>query len=149
MSRRTIVSPEGKKIVHEFSAPESEKDLDQESPEHTRALLRAELRSQFVTLAEQLAESTLFFRNYKYKGADKEYPDDLHALQRFVTKCFPHAKNGMLLVDEPKNEREAKLCFEKQIVLKKLGFRHVVIQFYEGLKSETTLHDCMKQLGEI
>lgn len=150
MSKRTIVAPEStKRPLSEFSVGEIHSHpLDQDTPEHKRAILKAELRQKFITLADQVAEHVLYFRNYKYKGADKAYPDSLHALQRFTTKCYPYAKGGLLLVDEPKNAREEKLAFEKQKVLKELGFRHIVISEYDATK-QVTLHDLMEQLGEI
>jgi hypothetical protein len=151
MSKRTLVAPEShRKPLTEFSVEEKNdpNPMDQETPQHKRALLKAELRQKFVTLADQVAQHTLYFRSYKYQGADKAYPDSIHALQRFVTKCYPYAKDGMLLVDEPKNEREAKLAFEKQKVLKKLGFRHIVICEFDATHP-VTLYDLMEQLGEI
>lgn len=149
MSKRTIVAPESnKKPLSEFSVGETPTVSDEDTPAHKKAILKAELRQKFVTLADQIAQHTLYFRNYKYQGADKAYPDSLHALQRFVTKCYPYAEGGLLLVDEPNNEREEKLAKDKQAVLKKLGFRHVVISSFDPLKS-TELHDAMMQLGGI
>src|SRR5271166_6551822 len=136
MSKRTIVAPESeKKPLTEFSVGEIHSHpLDDDTPSHKRAILKAELRQKFITLADQVAESTTYFRSYKYKGADKAYPYSLHALQRFTTKCYPYAKGGLLLVDEPRNEREEKLAFEKQKTLKALGFRHIVICEYNAAK---------------
>lgn len=147
-SKRTVVAPESEKLpLSSFSVGDAPQK-DQDPPEHKKALLRSEQRKVLITLADQVAQDTFYFRNYKYKGADKAYPDSLHALQRFTTKCYPYAKEGLLLVDEPRNPREEKLAFEKQKVLKALGFRHVVIAEYDAMK-QVTLYDLMEQLGEI
>lgn len=148
MSRRMIVSPESKKkSVIDFTAGMPDVNSDEDTPAHKRAILRLENRQKFITLSDQVAQHTLYFRNYKYQGADKAYPDSIHALQRFVTKCYPYAENGLLLVDEPKNAYEEKLAFEKQKVLKALGFRHIIICEYDAAK-QSTLYDLMEQLGE-
>lgn len=143
MGKRTIVAPQSKKKVVEASQSfEEEKDAG-DSPQHKRLLMKADLRGQFVTLADHIAESNLFIRNFKFLEADTLYPDINFVDYRFVTKMYPHAKKGMLLVDEPRSENQTKMAYEKQKKLKKLGYRHVVIE------EDTTLYDCLMQLGEL
>ena len=69
-------------------------------------------------VSDQVAESTFYFRNYKYQNADKLWPNFLDVDQKFITKCYPYAKGGMLLVDEPTNEKQKALCLKKQEVLR-------------------------------
>lgn len=144
---RTIVSPEASPI-NQRTEIETESKLqtavaDLESPAHAAALRRQELRQRFITLSDQIAESTLFFRNYKYRGADQLFPKDIEFDWRVVTKAYPNAKGGLLLVDEPRNEYEMLIAYEKQKTLKKQGFRHIVIE------GDATLEDLLQQLGEL
>lgn len=146
MAKKTIIAPEASKQSQlvEFSAKEVDTHkMDKETSEHKRALLKADLRKEFVTLAEQVARSKICFRNYKYQGADQLYPRLIDASQRFVDKCFPYAKGGMLLVDEPKSDKQIVLAREKHDKLVSKGFRHLII-----IEGETTYYDAMMELGD-
>lgn len=79
--------------------------------------------------------------NWKWPGANAMVPDGVSMDFKFVDKYYPLAKGGPLLVDEPTNDPKiVELCYEKQRVLKKLGFRHIVIE------EDATLYDVMEQL---
>jgi hypothetical protein len=108
---------------------------------HQKALRKADERNKLIAVADKLAGHPHCVRNYKYSKADLKYPNDPD--MRIVEKCYPYAKGGMLLVDEPTSDYDSAKCFEKQKVLKELGFRHVVIE------RDTTLYDALEQLGEI
>jgi hypothetical protein len=151
-NRRAIVAPEASKknqivTLGGDKIPSLEEELasipDTDSAAHKRSIMRTELRGQFITLSDHVAESDIFVRNFKFHEADKVYSDLAFVDYRFVTKMYPYAKNGVLFVDEPRNEPQAHVAYEKQKQLKKLGYRHIVIE------DDTTLFDCLEQLGEI
>lgn len=145
--KKTIIAPEAKlkhqrvELDTDSSQYLSDQEKDAKRNSEARALRSHELRQKFVTLADQVAESNLYFRNWKYKEGDQMYPHDPDS--RMVTKSYPHAKGGLLFVDEPRNQREMVKSYEKQKVLKKLGYRFIVIE------ADTTLYDCLEQLGEL
>lgn len=142
MNKKSIVAPEAtKKIIEQTETIEMKEKEDPSS--HQRKIMRSDLRKEFITLSDHVAESSLYLRNYKFNEANQVYPDVTQVKYRFVTKMYPHAKKGMLLVDEPQNESEVMMAYEKQKKLKKLGYRHIVVE------SNTTLYDCLNQLGEL
>lgn len=128
MSRKVIIAPEStqKSVTIDFDDPEESKDVM--TPEHKAALRRCELRKQFTSIQDQFAESNLYQRNYKYRNADKMYPGELDFDERIVTRCYPYAKGGMLLMDEPKNEKQKEKAYIKQKKLWEAGVRHVVFE---------------------
>lgn len=132
-------SPKKGKYVN-FDEEEAKPKPD--SATHLRNLKRAELRKIFVSIDSQFAESNVLFRNYKYHDAHLVYPNTVDVDQRFVSKCYPYAKGGLLLVDEPRNEREKIKAYEKQRKLQGLGYRHVVLE--DGMD----VYDLAKQLRE-
>lgn len=135
---KKIVAPESK--FNGISIEDVKiKDQDEMTPEHARALRRAEVRQKFVGVPDQYAETNFFFRNYLYKDAHKLYPDSQNADHRFVDKCYPYAKGGLLLVDEPRSEIALKRAKDKHSHLVRMGIRHVV---YED---EMDLFDLAKQ----
>lgn len=156
MSKKTIIAPESKKNTYtQLSSEESEKSSspgeDQNSYAHQMALKRCEDRKKFVTFSDQIAEHTFYFRNYKYQRANILYPRDLDSDYRFVSKCYPYAKCGMLLVDEPKNEHEYQMALKKQEALRKSGFKHIVIWLEskdpkQQKDPEEIFYDCHEQL---
>lgn len=139
-----IVSPEASASHRKVDFRERYPDtVDENPPSNQRKLDRIIDRARFVTVGDQVAEHTHYERNYKYPGADQLFPNWLDADQRIVTKCYPLAKKGMLLVSEPRHEAEVKKAWEKHKILRKLGFRHIVVE------PDTTLYDALAQLGEI
>jgi hypothetical protein len=139
MGKRTVIAQgSGKKVEVETTEVQNEMDSS-----HDNRVNRFESKKQFTSLADRIAESHLFIRNYKFKEADKLYARNTHIDYRFVSKIYPHAKGGPLLVDEPRSEHQSIVAYEKQKELKKLGYRHIVIE------ENSTLYDCLKQLGEL
>lgn len=108
---------------------------------HEKALRKHDERKRLIAVADQIAKSTHWTMNWKWPGSDKEYPN--HPDMRMVTKYYPYAVGGPLLVDEARDRKEAEQFFSKQKILKKLGFRHIVIEH------DTSLYDALDQLGEI
>ena len=121
----------------------AERYPDKDTPEHERLIAKVDARHRALAIADQIAESAVWFRNWKYPGADKLYPLDPY--MRFVDKYYPYAKGGPLLVDEPATELEYRKSLEKQVVLKRAGFRHIVIRMLPA----TSLYEAREQLGEV
>lgn len=114
---------------------------DLNTPAHRNAMSRAEARQTLITIADQVAGHPQYFRNYKYKDCWKHFPSDPE--MQMVDKYYPHAKGGPLLVDEPQTESQMMKAYEKQRILKKAGFRHIVIE------KDSILDMCLDQLGEL
>lgn len=145
-----IVAPESKKKEKYVKFDDPEKETP-ESAAHRRALKRQEIRKKFVSIDSQFAESNVIFRNYKFHNAHVVYPHVVDVDKRFVSKCYPYAKGGMLLVDEPRNEAEKKWALEKHAKLRELGFRHVIVETYieeDGKQRLMDIFDLARQLGE-
>lgn len=97
-------------------------------------------RKRLIAIADKIANSTIYFINYKIMS---EKLNTWHNDFRFVGKYYPYAKGGPLYVDEPKDEREMIAAYQKQKVLRNLGFRFIVIE------NDTTYYDALEQLGEL
>lgn len=145
MKKKTIIAPEAsigeQRVDMEDGEVQTESQKDETSPAHEKALRRVGSRQEFVTLSDQLAEHPLYHRNYKYPNGWKYFPQNSEMHQ--VTKYYPLAKGGPLLVDEPRTENEMVLAYEKQKVLKKSGLRHIVVE------KDSTMEDLWEQLGEF
>lgn len=158
MKRRTVVSPEVKSRV-EIGEVAVTQDFHQDpkdpvDPKHVakvekvRVRYEAELKHEFPTLAERVAQSKYFELNYRIPEAEKHFPDEIKP--RFVTKYFQFAKGGPLWVDEPTSEAEMLHAYTKQKILRKLGLRSLVIEIGAEHKDlHTSFYDCLEQLGEI
>jgi hypothetical protein len=105
----------------------NQNDPDQDSPSHLNKIDRVDLRKQFTSLAEQVAESTVVLGNYKWPGADLAYPETTDAMMRFVDQYYPYATGGPLYVDTPRSARRVDRCEEKRKWMKKGKLRYVVI----------------------
>lgn len=144
--RAPQASPENRATTLQ-EASEDEKD----SPAHKRAIDRAEARQTLISLADQVAEDTMFIRNYMWPTARQEYPIDADAGMRFVSRYYPYAKPRPLYVDEPRSFIGVQRCEEKRKIMKKLGLRYVVLaaayQDPDGHQvKETRLEDALEQL---
>lgn len=101
---------------------------------------------KFRTLAEQVAKSSIFHKNYyvpelreKFKYVDR---------MKRIDKVFPYARlteetTVMLFVDEPATPIDVEICEQKAKHMKELGYAYVY------LEKDTTLFDALTQLGEI
>lgn len=147
MPKRKLIVPELGQVVDLGEISNESISEESEKIKEDRLITQYEVRKKFGTLSDQIAESNIYFRNYRYPKGREIYPDDLQSDFRIVTKAYPYAKGGMLLVDEPKTEKEASKMYEKQKRLKKLGLRHIVIEKTGHL--HTTYADCLEQLGEL
>lgn len=145
MKRRTIIAPEATKTKKAEMIQEVEdySDIRGKVAAHKRALLSYDAKQQFLYPIERVTLDHTVIRNVKYPGADQDYPEDQHALFRFVSKYYPNAQGGPLYVDEPRNENEIYRAHERQAKMKARKLRHVVVD------SDSTYEDLMMQLGEF
>lgn len=150
---RKIIAPEASAAKKKTTLVSKKADPTQdiETPAHRRALARYQDRANLVSLADQVAGDTMFFRNYRWPDANKIYPDDVDAMMRFVSRYYPHAKEGPLYIDEPWNIREVNRCEEKRKHMKKLKLKYVVINKEYEIEDDvivpaTTLAEALEQL---
>lgn len=115
-------------------------DLDQKKPKEAKT---REERKHFPSLADRLAQSSLCIKNWRWPTASQDFARDLR--QASVALYYPNAKGGPLLVDYVHYEEDKKVLAEKSMILKKRGFRYVVLhrdtEESEGLEA---LDRCME-----
>lgn len=96
--------------------------------------------NKFLGVAAQLAKSTVYCGNWKFKNAEKHFP---HApLMRTVDKYFPYANGGPLFVDQPVTEQDETACQKKAKAMKQEGQRYVYIT------KDMNLEDALVQMKE-
>lgn len=100
-----------------------------------------ERRSKLGSVADRLAGSTFHYRNWYYKEGKEKFPQ--HDNLRYVSKMYPYAEGGMLLVDEPRFPYELERCNAKKEVLLKLGYRYLIIT------QSMTLSEAAEVLNEL
>lgn len=81
--------------------------------------------SDFVGIAEEVAESKVVLGNWEYDEGEAAFPYEVHF--RTVDMCFPFATGGPLLIDEVDSEDEVELLERKAKVLREAGYRYVII----------------------
>lgn len=108
---------------------------------HEKRLHNFDRKRSQIALSDQIAETKEYLIRWKWDKGNKHYPNEPE--MRTVDKCYQFAKKGMLLVDEPMNEQEANRAYEKQKILKALGYRALVIE------QDTKLDEALIQLGEL
>lgn len=147
--KRTLVSPQAAPHLRHVEMTENTEPKIEtgDTPEHKARIRHTDLRNEFRTLAEQVAQSKDVIGNWKIPNADKLFPVDIDS--RFVDKYFPNAKGGPLYVDEPTTEVKMVKAYEKQKHLKKMGHRSIVIEKDAAFKDlQTSYLDCLEQMGE-
>lgn len=102
---------------------------------------------EFRTLPEQVAKSTVCFKNF--------YPAELRETYRYFDRmkridlCFPYARladdeqTTMLLVDTPETEQDVEVCYQKKPILDAAGYKYAVIE------KDSNLYDVLQQLKVI
>lgn len=86
----------------------------------------AKVRQHFSSMCERLAQSTVCYRNYKFRNAETYFPNE--AKMWTVDMYFPYATGGgELLFDEANHESDHALFERKKPILAKLGYRYIVI----------------------
>ena len=83
-------------------------------------------RKDLISVSDKVAEDSFYHVNYYPAGLKREAGDRSELW--CVRKYYPHSKFGALYVDEPQNERELALCKEKEIIMKKLGHKYLIIE---------------------
>jgi len=101
---------------------------------------QSEKLKELIGVAAEVAQSTIYCRNWKFKNADKHYPHE--PLMRRVEKYFPYAVGGPLYVDEPVSKLDLAQCKVKALVMKKEGLRYVFIE------KDAKLSDVLMQLSK-
>lgn len=162
MAHRKIIAPQAAAELKNTSIGDGVLPTPQDDnpPAHRAALKSVERRQDrnpehFSSLSDRVAGEKLYIRNWAWPGGMREFPESVDAPMRFVTKYYPYTEAGKpLCVEEPRNERQMLQAYEKQKLLKKMGFRCIVIE--SGIVNpdtgkvlkETCLADCLEQLGE-
>lgn len=94
---------------------------------------------EFQSRAEEIAKSTIYYRNYYYTKEHFKHDESL----RRVDKYFPHASGGPLYVDEPSGPSDFNRTKIKESLMKEIKFRYLIIE------ENDTLFDLLQKLGEI
>jgi hypothetical protein len=100
---------------------------------------------EFKTLAEQVAKSSVFIKNYYLDDLREQYKH--HDRVKRFDKFFLYARLGeslattTLYVDEPLSEYDLEVCYKKAKIMKDLKLNYVIVE------SDTTLFDAQNQLG--
>ena len=103
--------------------------------------------TEFKTLAERAAKSTLHFKNWYVE----ELRDRFKFFDRMkrIDQVFPYAKLSetgptcMVLFDIPKNEVDLETCLKKAPIVRGLGYKYAIIE------DDSSLFDVLEQLGAV
>jgi hypothetical protein len=101
----------------------------------------------YKTLAEQLAKSTVVIKNHYLDELREQFK--YHDRMKRFDKMFPYARlNGgdatcKLYVDEPTNDMELDVCYQKAKIMRQMGLKYVIIE------KDSVLFDLLQQVGEI
>lgn len=106
-----------------------------------RLLEIANKRNLLVGIAEKIANDKLCYLNWYFPRSAELFPNN--ASMRYVTRYFPYAEGGPLLVDEPRDGFEFELCKQKAPILRAEGHRYLIVSH------DTTLADALSQIGEF
>jgi hypothetical protein len=81
--------------------------------------------AEYIGLAAEVAQDTVYVRNTHWDGAEKFF--ETEPLMKTVDKWFPYAVGGPLYVDSPTSKSEERDCIRKAEAMKKLGYRYCYI----------------------
>lgn len=135
------MAKKSKSIYHVMTQAEPETELtindfkDRDIKDVIAARKRDYLKQlkHFPSIAEKLAKSSVYYRNWYYPEGKQKFPYDVE--MRCVAKMFPYASVAPLLVDEPKTEDEFNVCMKKAVILREHGYRYIIVskdaEFYE------------------
>jgi hypothetical protein len=150
MSERTVVSPQASSSKRKIVVGETpQPDADEMTPAHSRALERADQRKTLISLADQVAEDFMHERNFKYPESEILYPEGFEAEYRFVTKFYPYAKGGPLMVDEPQSEHEINKVYAKMKRIQESGLLKRNKLRYCVIEPDSRLDQVLEQMGEL
>jgi hypothetical protein len=123
------------------------KEMVLEEPTRTKVIARDRLTQtkEFKTLAEKVAQSSVYHRNW--------YVPELREKYRFfdrikrIDMVFPYARTRgmpeMLLVDLPQTDHEVEQCAMKSKILSGHGY------LYCWIEKDSTLGEVLMQIGEL
>ena len=114
------------------------KQADSDAPPMVVAVGKGRIRDPKISMAEQVAGTQFYIRNWKWSGAVEDFPNE--PWLRCVDKFFPKAVGGALAVDEPTMDSDFVACERRQKVLRKRGIRYLI------LKRSMTLEECQVSL---
>lgn len=77
------------------------------------------------SIAEKLAGDKLFYRNWMWPAGKEFFPHEPNMW--FVSRYYPYALGGALLLDEPVTDLEKSQCKVKQEKILAKGFRYYII----------------------
>jgi len=138
VSQKVIKRPDV--IGTEFAIDDANKESSEEESARGRRLHAAARRSRdFATVAEQIAQDTLFQRNHIWPGAKTAFP--FNQKMQTVDKYFPYAEGGPLFVDQPQRTADFSQFELKEKAMKDLGHRYLLI------KPGMTLMECQEALA--
>jgi hypothetical protein len=95
----------------------------------------------YDSVGAQVAQSGYFKRNFMIQDLKDAFPGQYRMWS--VSKSFPYAHDGLLLVDEPTNKHELAMSKEKAVVLKKAGFKFIIIE------KGTSVEDALMELENL
>ena len=122
---------------------ENSDELMPREPQEPKTILkRVKPNEAGEPLADQVACSKQVIKNYKWAGAEKDFPTKPQ--HRHVDKFYPFAMQGKgLLIDEPMYADAIKFCEEvKKPLFEKKGLRYLII------KKETTLEQLLEETSQ-
>ena len=108
---------------------------------------KAKSLSEFAALPDQVAKSTIFFKNWYCPELREKY-SFLDRMKR-IDRVYPYAKlteNGwptMLLVDGPQTDYDIEICAKKLPIMKGLGYKYCYVE------KDSTIYDLLDQLGVV
>lgn len=100
--------------------------MPSDNQKDTVLLSIAKRKSLPHSIADRISGNVFHYRNWYYPGGREAFEQDDRL--RLVDKMYPFAEGGQLLVDEPTYPYQIENCERKRAVLKKLGFRYVIIR---------------------
>lgn len=78
------------------------------------------------TIPDQVAASSVYYRNWEYKGAREDFPN--HLTPRFIDRMYPYAVPSPLLVDFAQSPGELSQCEAKAPRVRARGYRYLILK---------------------
>lgn len=116
-----------KTIIRRQSDSETEAGYKKDAKVIEARLLNSlDRRKEFKSKSERIAQDDICQQNWKFRDATKYFPDE--PWMRTVSKYYPNASCGPLLIDEPQLDIEITRCQRKQVVLEGMGYRYLILR---------------------
>ena len=108
------------KKMSEVEFQEPAREAQAVSPKH-REIVKSN------SIYDKIAGDTFYYLNYYYAGGKEKYPHDHQEHMRRVSRFYPNAIGGAILMDEMRYPGDAADFAEKAKIMKQFGFRYVII----------------------